>query len=135
MLVLVLVPVPVPGRDAYGGLLARRGPIGWTAAAYVRGGDNDNPALPELERAGLAEGRQHPPVPQRLHRPLHLRRSRRRHHPETRSCDSSEQRSWWVHKRGDQVSFENQPTCLCLDDGGAGPRMPACSCNRDQTWR
>jgi ricin-type beta-trefoil lectin protein len=56
-------------------------------------------------------------------------------HPDARSCDSSEQQSWWVHKRGDQVSFENQATGLCLDDSEYGLRMLACSYNRNQTWR
>ena len=56
-------------------------------------------------------------------------------HPDTRSCDSSQQQSWWVHKRGDQVSFENQATGLCLDDSAYGLRMLACSYNRNQTWR
>lgn len=55
--------------------------------------------------------------------------------PDTRSCDSSQQQSWWVYKRGDQVSFENQATGLCLDDSEYGLRMLACSHNRNQTWR
>ena len=56
-------------------------------------------------------------------------------HPDTRSCDSSQQQSWWVYKRGDQVSFENQATGLCLDDSEYGLRMLACTYNRNQTWR
>ncbi|WP_435195179.1 RICIN domain-containing protein [Streptomyces sp. NRRL F-5630] len=55
--------------------------------------------------------------------------------PETRACDSSKQQSWWVHARGDQVSFENQATGLCLDDSEYGLRMMACTYNRNQTWR
>ncbi|WP_018565731.1 RICIN domain-containing protein [Streptomyces sp. PsTaAH-124] len=55
--------------------------------------------------------------------------------PETRACDSSEQQSWWVHARGDQVSFENQATGLCLDDSEYGLRMMVCTYNRYQTWR
>ncbi|MFB6814590.1 ricin-type beta-trefoil lectin domain protein [Streptomyces sp. NPDC056347] len=56
-------------------------------------------------------------------------------HPSTQSCDSSQQQSWWVYKRGDQVSFENQATGLCLDDSQYGLRMLACTYNRNQTWR
>jgi hypothetical protein len=55
--------------------------------------------------------------------------------PDTRACDSSQAQSWWVYARGDQVSFENQATGLCLDDSGAGLRMLACTDNRNQTWR
>ncbi|MFC4326433.1 RICIN domain-containing protein [Streptomyces andamanensis] len=55
--------------------------------------------------------------------------------PETRACDSSKQQSWWVYARGDQVSFENQATGLCLDDSEYGLRMMVCTHNRYQTWR
>ncbi|MFE9413276.1 ricin-type beta-trefoil lectin domain protein [Streptomyces sp. NPDC006704] len=56
-------------------------------------------------------------------------------HPYTTACDSSKQQSWWVYARGDQVSFENQATGLCLDDSEYGLRMMACTHNRNQTWR
>ncbi|MFD5465119.1 RICIN domain-containing protein [Kitasatospora sp. NPDC127059] len=56
-------------------------------------------------------------------------------HPDTRACDSSKEQSWWVHARGDQVSFENQANGLCLDDSEYGLRMMPCTYNRYQTWR
>ncbi|MFJ2901327.1 MULTISPECIES: RICIN domain-containing protein [unclassified Streptomyces] len=56
-------------------------------------------------------------------------------HPEARACNSSKAQSWWIHARGDRVSFENQATGLCLDDSQYGLRMLACTYNRNQTWR
>ncbi|MFG2132796.1 ricin-type beta-trefoil lectin domain protein [Streptomyces sp. NPDC048751] len=56
-------------------------------------------------------------------------------HPDTRSCNSSREQSWWVHARGDRVSFENQATGLCLDDSEYGLRMLRCTYNSNQTWR
>ncbi|MER6126068.1 ricin-type beta-trefoil lectin domain protein [Streptomyces sp. NPDC001795] len=56
-------------------------------------------------------------------------------HPYTTDCNSSKEQSWWVHARGDRVSFENQATGLCLDDSEYGLRMLTCTYNRNQTWR
>ncbi|MEV5572324.1 ricin-type beta-trefoil lectin domain protein [Spirillospora sp. NPDC052269] len=55
--------------------------------------------------------------------------------PSTGNCDASKGQSWWTYSRGDQVSFQNQATGLCMDDSEYGLRMLKCNYNRYQTWR